>query len=145
MLFRSPLLACLSPLDPLGGGPGGGGPPPCCCANTLPPPVADPGIGVGGKCEYRLGVGGADGVPTACDGVYGVPAVAAVGNGDTGVCGESIEERTPGDGPSPSPYDAERGVVPTGGALPLPANAPGEYGLGLGCGLLNVPDTGVLA
>lgn len=83
-------------------------------------------------------------MPTVCDGVYGVPAVAAVGNGDTGVCGESIEERTPGDGPKPRPYDGDRCVVPDGGAFGLPAN-PGEYGLGLGCGLLNVPDTGVLA
>ena len=123
------MLACLSPLEPLGGGP-----PPCCCANTLPAPVADPGVG--GKCEYIFGVVGADGGLTACDGVYGDPAVAAVGNGETAVCGESIEERIPGDAPKPRPYD--------GGAFGLPANA-GEYGPGLGCGLPNVPDTGVLA
>ena len=133
------MLVCLSPLNPLGGGP-----PPCCCANTLPPPVADPGVGVGGKCEYKFGVVGADGVPTPCDGLYGVPAVAAVGNGETGVCGESIEERIPGDAPRPRPYDDDLCVEPEGAAFGLPANA-GEYGFGLGCGLPNVPDTGVLA
>ena len=61
------------------------------------------------------------------------------------MCGESSEKpRTPGEGPRPRPYDAERDVVPGCGAFALPARD-GEYGLGLGCGLLKVPDTGVLA
>ena len=70
--FALPLLECRKLLAPLGGGgPAGGLPLACCCANTLPlGAAAEPGVGVGGKCAYKLGVLGAEGKPApASDGL----------------------------------------------------------------------------
>ena len=141
---------------------GGGGGTACCAANTLPPgapppyALADPGVGVGGKCEYKLGVLGADGVPLpfANAGLYGEPTVAAVGKPEPGVCGESSDDERCGGGMrglagfglSPRPYDALLGVPaePSAG-FGEPGND-GVYGLALGRGLpAKVPDTGVPA
>ncbi len=61
-------------------------------------------------------------MPTPCDGLYGVPAVPAVGNGETGVCGESNEGRIPEDGPKPRPYDGDRDIVPDVFGLPAKAS-----------------------
>ncbi len=148
----------LTLLDPpaLGGG-GGGEEVLCCAANTLPP---DPGVGVGGKCAYSPGVFGADGVPFRApspnDGLYGVPTVAAVGNPEPGVCGESSDDERCGGGrglamcglsPMPKPNDGLLGVPaePSAG-FGEPGND-GVYGLAEGRGLPgpNVPETGVPA
>lgn len=103
---------------------------------------------------------GVDSVAPWCAGLYGEPAVAAVGKGDPGVCGESIDERgggpTPGEetarglnpglragfglSPRPRPYDALRGVPVAGFGLP---GNDGAYGLALGSGLPKLAETGV--
>ena len=102
------------------------------CGKPFPPPFA--GLGVGGKCAYRLAVWGGD-VGIVAEGrygdetlEYGEPTVAAVGRLLDGIRGE-------GDGPN----DGECKPRPAGVELPFPAPRYGEPGLE------NPPDTGVPA